>query len=64
MDFKEHITSLLRGDKINKEQAIAAGILLENIYVSDIDTYVEENLYSYRRDKTTGRAYASIMQKS
>ncbi len=46
--------------KLNYLQAIAAGIKKENIFVTDIDTFSNNNLFSYRQNNKTGRMCASI----
>lgn len=48
---------------INKLEAIAAGVLEENIYVSDICTYDTEDLFSFRKDNQTGRMISCIFKK-
>ncbi len=48
---------------INKLQAVAAGVLEQNIYVSDICTYDSEDLFSFRQDNQTGRMISCIFKK-
>ncbi len=48
--------------RLNYLQAIAAGVKEENIYVTDIDTYSDERLFSFRKNNITGRMCASIYQ--
>ncbi len=48
--------------RLNYLQAKAAGVKTENIFVTDLDTYSNENLFSYRQNNTTGRMCASIYQ--
>ncbi|MGL5020741.1 MAG: peptidoglycan editing factor PgeF [Mycoplasmatales bacterium] len=48
--------------KMNKKQASALGI--SNIYVSNIDTYSNKILYSFRKKNITGRMCASIYQEN
>ncbi len=51
---------LVNVKELNLRQVTANGI--DSVLVSDIDTFVEENLYSYRRNNITGRMCASIYQ--
>lgn len=48
---------------INKLQAIASGVSEQNIYVSEICTYDSSDLFSFRRDKQTGRMISCIFKK-
>ncbi len=48
--------------RLNYLQALAAGIKKENIYVTDLNTYTNENLHSYRLNNQTGRMSATIYQ--
>lgn len=48
---------------VNKLLAMAAGVLEDNIYVSEICTYDEDNLFSYRKQNETGRMIACIYKK-
>ncbi len=50
--------------RLNFLQAISAGIKKENIFVTDIDTYSNDKLFSYRQNNITGRMCASIYQKN
>lgn len=49
--------------KINKLQAIACGVAENNIYVSDICSYQDKNLFSFRQQNKTGRMLACIYKK-
>ncbi len=51
---------LIDTDAYNKNLLISNGVKEENIFISDIDTYKEDNLFSYRRDNTTGRMLGVI----
>lgn len=48
--------------KINYLQAIAAGVKAENIYVTNLDTFSNDDFFSYRQNNQTGRMCASIYQ--
>lgn len=48
--------------RLNYLQALAAGLKEENIFVTDLDTYTNENLHSYRLNNQTGRMSATIYQ--
>lgn len=48
---------------INKLQALAAGVLEQNIYVSKICTYDSEDLFSFRQNNETGRMISCIYKK-
>lgn len=46
---------------ISRDQLIAAGVLPENIYISEICTFCSSDLFfSYRKERTTGRFAAMI----
>lgn len=48
---------------INKLQAIASGVLEENIIVSQICTYNNSDMFSFRQNNKTGRMIACIYKK-
>ncbi len=49
--------------KLNELQLIASGVLQENITVSEICTFEQENLFSYRLNNNTGRMMGCIYKK-
>ncbi len=49
--------------KINKLLAQASGVLETQIYVSSICTYESDKMYSYRKERETGRMIACIYKK-
>lgn len=49
--------------KLNKLQAVAAGIKNENIAVSEICSYNDELLFSFRENNNTGRMLGCIYKK-
>lgn len=48
--------------QLNYMQAIAAGVKAQNIYVTDLDTFSNDDFFSYRQNNQTGRMCASIYQ--
>ncbi len=57
-DVKYHLDVKM----LNYLQGIAAGLNPDNISVTSIDTFTDENLFSYRQNNQTGRMCASIYQ--
>lgn len=53
---------LLDVKKINYLQAMAAGVKPENIKVTDLDTFDNDNFFSFRKENVCGRLCASIYQ--
>ncbi len=49
--------------KINKLQAMAAGVSEQNIYVSSLCSFICDDLFSYRQNNQTGRMIACIYKK-
>ncbi len=48
--------------RLNYLQALAAGVKVENIYVTDLDTFSNDDFFSFRQNNVTGRMCASIYQ--
>ncbi len=53
---------LIDTDAYNKNLLICNGVKEENIFISDIDTFKEKDLFSYRRDNKTGRMLGVIFK--
>ncbi len=51
---------LIDTDAYNKNLLISNGVKEKNIFISDIDTYKEKDLFSFRRDNNTGRMIGVI----
>ncbi len=68
LDYKSTYESIGNGKykanvkRLNYLQAKAAGVKTENIYITDLDTYSNDNLFSFRQNNKTGRMCASIYQ--